>query len=133
MENDQTDNGTDVTVTTDDTGKSTTHLHDGKVTFTSDVSDVTHVAGEWEQKRDERVRNLIKEAQNTRQKTEDVRANRRNANRSLMLLVTVVAGFIVTFGLEQMGSLGRTLLPYDFVITAVCDMCVTAWAWWKHY
>lgn len=70
----------------------------------------------------------IRRAEDERQATEDKRARRRNINRELMLLTTVIVGVPVVFILQHMGRTGAILQPYGFTITALFDSLVTLYA-----
>lgn len=103
----------------------TVNGHDVHVDVQTDTDD--RLTGEF----DDRVMRLIQNADDERQKIEDVRANRRNRNRFLTLLVALVMGFLTPLGLKVMGL--AWLLPYAFAIILVPDAMITAWAYIKRY
>lgn len=103
----------------------TVNGHDVQVDVQADTND--RLTGEF----DDRVMRLIKRAETERQQIEDLRANRRNRNRFLTLIVALVMGFLTPIGLNAMGLVW--LLPYAFAIILVPDALITAWAYVKRY
>jgi hypothetical protein len=103
----------------------TVNGHDVHVDVQTDTDD--RLTGEF----DDRVMRLIQRADSERQEIEDVRANRRNRNRFLTLVVALVMGFLTPIGLKWMGL--AWLLPYAFAIILVPDAMITAWAYIKRY
>lgn len=83
---------------------------------------------------DKRILALIEATDVERQLQEETRANHRNFNRMMTLVVAVVLGFIVTFGLSHNWiPNGKVLGPYSFVITVLLDTGLAAYALIKHY
>lgn len=88
------------------------------------------------------ILNLIDAKDTRRQRMEEVRANHRNMNRMLTLMVAIVLGFVVTYGLSNMGFpfLGIHFPkwvagwgPYSFVITVTLDFFLALYAYVRHY
>lgn len=75
------------------------------------------------------VYNAITDAETKRQMIEDIRANKRNLNRVIMLATTVAVGIPVVFLLQSLGTVGQALMPFAFVITALFDCLVTLYAY----
>jgi hypothetical protein len=130
--NEQPEDGDPITRTSyTETRDQTTHEiktvngHDVHVDVQTDTDD--RFTGEF----DNRVIRLIKRADSERQQIEDVRANRRNRNRFLTLLVALIMGFLTPFGLKTMGL--AWMLPYAFAIILVPDAMITAYAYIRHY
>jgi hypothetical protein len=103
----------------------TVNGHDVHVDVQTDTDD--RLTGEF----DDRVMRLINRADRERQEIEDVRANRRNKNRFITLIVALIMGFLTPIGLHAMGL--AWLLPYAFAIILVPDAMITAWAYIKRY
>ena len=82
---------------------------------------------------DARVLKLIDAKDARRERLEQVRANHRNFNRTLTLVLTIVLGLVITWTLPHFGHLGKVLQPYSFIITITMDLLVTGWAYMKHY
>lgn len=85
---------------------------------------------------------LIRAHDIRRQRMEEVRANHRNLNRMLTLMVALVLGFVVTYGLSNMGFpfLGihfpaevKSWGPYSFVITVALDSFLALYSYVRHY
>jgi hypothetical protein len=132
---------TDVTVTTDDTSK--TSIKDDTVTYSADSEQ--HVSGVWPAEADAHVRSLINEAQRDREAIEEHRADRRNRNRLLTLAFAIVIGIIVTYFFQNDGFpvIGvRHVLPahmavilygYSFVVTVTLDASLALYAYIKKF
>lgn len=82
---------------------------------------------------DARIDDRIKQAEDARQKIEDVRANKRNFNRMMTLLGAILIGLVVVWTLPRLGHVGEILSPYSFVITVLCDAAITVYAYFRHY
>jgi hypothetical protein len=68
----------------------------------------------------------------SRQKTEDVRANRRNRNRSYTLVVALLFTFMVPYVVADVLQIPG-LLKYATGIAIIPDTFITLYAWMKHY
>lgn len=76
--------------------------------------------------------NAVIAADMERQKLEDVRANRRNRNRSYTLVVALLFTFCVPYIMANvMHNVG--LLKYSTGIAIVPDTFITLYAWMRHY
>lgn len=96
-------------------------------------------------KMDGRIIKLIKATDVKRQLQEEVRANHRNFNRMMTLVVAIVLGFVVTYFFQQNGfpilgwhhalepAQAKVISGYSFVITVLLDAGLAAYALVKHY
>ena len=95
-----------------------------------------HALGQWANQlisqAAEVARGLIERAEDTRQRTEDVRADRRNRNRALTLVVAVAMTFIVPYVVANIiGAPG--ILKYSTGIAIVPDALITLYAYIRKY
>lgn len=125
-----------------DETRSEVNQDDGKpVTLSIDEETSKHV----KVRVDKRILDLIQATDVERQMQEEVRANHRNFNRLMTLVVAIVLGFIITYFFQQDGfpilGLHHALAPasakvlsgYSFVITVLLDAGLALYAFIRHY
>lgn len=95
-----------------------------------------HALGEWaNQMRAQQAviaQDVALKHDNDRQATEDTRANRRNRNRFLTLLVAVIMTFVVPYVVANIIQ-QPAILKYATGIAIFPDALITAYAYWKKY
>lgn len=81
------------------------------------------------------LRAVLLREERERADIEDIRAIRRNRNRLVTLLFTIVIGAVVTYLLSNrvLGQAGYDFYPYSFVITVVMDLGLTGYAFIRRY
>lgn len=84
---------------------------------------------------DNHVLELVNGVVSERERRENERANHRNLNRLLTLLGALVIGLVVTWALNAdiLGSVGKGMAPYSFVITILMDSALAAYGFIKKY
>ena len=81
---------------------------------------------------EEAAAKIVKEADQTRQAFEDIRANRRNRNRSLTLVVAVMMTFFVPWFVSTVVQ-DPQILRYSTGIAIIPDSLITFYAYWRKY
>jgi hypothetical protein len=102
------------------------------------ASDTRTFSGDYDSRKerfDNHVLDLINGVQAEREARENLRANRRNFNRTLTLVMTIIIGLTITYLLTSgtLGHFGKVAGPYAFVITVTMDLLVTGYAYIRHY
>jgi hypothetical protein len=109
----------------------TVNGHDHQVNITG--KDEFSMNGSFDDRVRSAARDEIAKADTLREQAENVRANHRNVNRELMLVMTLVIGFALVYTLPMMGSTGRMLQPFSFCITVFMDLGLTTYALIRKY
>lgn len=73
----------------------------------------------------------IKRTEEAAKTTEDFRANRRNRNRGLTMVVALIGAFGIPTALVMAGL--HMLMPYAAAFTILPDCGITIYAWIKKY
>lgn len=114
---------------------------DGKPVFELDETTTKHV----KVRMNKQILTLIKAFDTRRQLQEEVRANHRNFNRMMTLVVAIVLGFIITYfftndGFPVLGlhhvlapSTAKVMSAYSFVVTVLLDAGLALYALIRHY
>jgi hypothetical protein len=95
------------------------------VTAKAMVDQVPKVAAEVAQ-------NEIVKADDERQHLEDMRANKRNRNRTYTIMVALLMTFAVPYAVGNILH-APEVLRYSTGIAIFPDFLITMFAWWKHY
>lgn len=99
------------------------------------VNDTTDERTVTDETFDDRVRALIRQEDEKRQRLEDKRSIHRNRNRFLTLAGALFISFVVTYALGHWvpANVGKTFGPYAFCITIALDSAFTLYAYVKRY
>jgi hypothetical protein len=126
---------TNLVNTFDQTEHDVTTVKGHRVDIDRQTETGNRTTGQYDDRFNDQVMTLIESFDRDRQAKEDARANHRNFNRMLVLLVALVAGFVVVWTLNSglMGSLGPVLAPYAFVITVLLDSGLALYSYIRKY
>jgi hypothetical protein len=103
-------------------------VHGGRTQFSQETKTDDKSSGDF----DNRVVQLVNGQIKAREARENSRANHRNVNRELMLIMTILIGFVLVF-LTSHAILPKAFTPYSFVITVMMDLVLTTYALIKRY
>jgi hypothetical protein len=84
------------------------------------------------EKFDSRVKGLIEQSEAERKAAEDIRANRRNRNR-ILILVTVLIMELVVPTLYTWHLIPALFIKYEVLAITLPDALLTVYAWRKRY
>jgi hypothetical protein len=103
-------------------------VHGGRTQFSQETKTDDTSSGDF----DNRVVELVDGQIQAREARENKRANHRNFNRELMLVMTILIGFVIVYASAH-GILPKSFTPYSFVITVMMDLVLTTYALVRRY